>query len=107
MSEKTKVTLTKPITVHAKETSELEMSAPNGGTIRRCGYPFKWEHTKSGSRIQHINSEAVAAYVSELANIPPNSVDQLSPADFLTVTGMVVDFFGDASPETSSGDTSS
>lgn len=86
--------LSKPIHAFGKEVTEIEMKKPDGGTIRRCGYPFKIENTRSGSQIQHINADAVAACISELAAIPMSSVDTLSPDDFMALTSEVLGFFG-------------
>jgi len=94
--------LSTPIQAHGKEIVEIDLKKPDGGTIRRCGYPFKIETAKSGSQIQHIDAQAVSNYVSELAGIPMSSVDKLSPEDYMTATAEVLSFFGTADAQETS-----
>lgn len=102
-----KFALSHPITAFGKEITEIELKKPNCGTIRRGGFPFKWETTRSGTRIQLIDAESIANYISELAGIPPSSVDNISPGDTLALSTVIIDFFEEPSPEKSLSGTSS
>jgi hypothetical protein len=102
-----KFLLSQPITAFGKEITEIELKKPNCGTLRRAGYPFKWETTRSGTRMQLIDAESMANYISELAGIPPSSVDNITAGDALALSTVIIDFFEVPSPEKSSSVTSS
>lgn len=89
MSEPVTITLSKPIQAHNQTLAQLTLRTPNGGDIRRNGYPFTMRDGLAGEAI----TENIAGYVRDLAQIPLSSVDQLAPQDFLTATLVVISFF--------------
>jgi hypothetical protein len=101
----TKLTLTEPIQAHGKTVTELELRKPLGGDIRKCGTPTKQERTDSGTTLHHVDTEVVAKLISEIAGIPPSSVNLMSAPDFMEATGIIVGFFNQP-VKTSSTDTS-
>ena len=97
-----KLMLSKPIQVGGKPVSELELREPRGGDIRKCGAGSKTEVSDSGARLHVPDMEVFARYISELAGIPPSSVDTMYPADFMKAVGIINDFFEVANSESSS-----
>jgi hypothetical protein len=90
--------LRQPIQAHGKEISELTFRKPLGKDIRKNGMPIKIEITKAGTQIQIIDAEAMAAHISDLAGIPPSSVDAMDPIDFTEASTIVGGFFNQEPP---------
>lgn len=84
-----KIALTKPITVHGDEVTELELREPSAGDVMECGYPLT-----IGDGEATPNAETVGKLIARLAGIPPSSVKQMSLPDFNTAMGAVLGFFG-------------
>ena len=103
----TKLTLKKPIHAHGAEVASLEFATPNGGNMRRCGIPYRLEENRHGETVAQFDAEVVARYISELAQIPPSSVNQLCVGDFQSAMNLVIGFFGDATSKKPSIDTGS
>ena len=83
--------LTAPIKAHGEMVSELSFREPVGSDIINCGYPFR--SVGSGNEVQRTtDTKSVAAYISDLAQIPPSSVGQLSVADFQEAMLIVLGF---------------
>lgn len=80
--------LSKPITAHGETVEELQINEPTGRDIRECGFP----HRISADGI-NFNSSTVMAYIERLANIPPRSVDQITPKDIFDISLIIMDFF--------------
>jgi hypothetical protein len=89
--EKTKLTLSKPITAHGQTISHLEFRAPSGEDILEIGAPpfiiDKKERT-------HIDFAVTGDYIVRLAEIPPSSVKLMAPIDLMAAFGVVAGFFG-------------
>lgn len=94
------IKLSKAIVAHGEELTELTLREPTGKDIRTCG-----SHITGNGRGGSIDTEAIARYISALAEIPPSSVDLLSGADFLKAQSAVLGFFR-VEEETSSTATS-
>lgn len=88
MSEVT-IPLSKPITAHGAEISELTLREPNAGDVMECGYPLGID---DGLAIPQ--AAPVGRLIARLAGIPPSSVKQLSMPDYNRAMGVVLDFFG-------------
>lgn len=99
--------LSKAILMGGKEISELTFRKPTGRDVRCCGLPTKSEITPGGAQLQHVDTEAAARYISELAGIPPSSVDLLDPADFVEAVSLIASFFNKAAAPSSTAATSS
>jgi hypothetical protein len=93
MTDKIKLTLSKPIMAYDKELTELEFRAPNGEDFIACGFPFATEQTKAGTTLTHVNGENLANLIVALAGIPRSSVGQISPRDLVAAFGIVAGFF--------------
>lgn len=82
--------LGKPIKAHGEEVTSLELTRPGVKDVRELGYPFL---TTPDGDIK-LDAGTAARYISRLAKIPMGSVDQLDPADFMQLHGVVAGFFG-------------
>ncbi len=88
MSEVT-IQLTKPITAHGKEVSELSLREPTAGDVMECGYPLGME-----GELAIPQAAPIGRLIGRLAGIPPSSVKQLSMPDYTAAMGSVLGFFG-------------
>jgi hypothetical protein len=98
----TTVTLLRPIQAHGEERRVIELREPNGADIKACGgYPGAGLATDQGNLLT-IRADVVGAYIARLGAIPPSSVDQLSPVDWIRCQNAVTSFFNEPeeSPET-------
>lgn len=102
MQEPVTLALDQPIRAENKEVKELRIRPPNGGAIRRCGNPFNMLGAVDGNRVDlsqiAINDAAALKMISELADIPPSSVDQLSLLDYQACLGVLFGFLAPSSP---------
>lgn len=89
MTQDTVIPLTKPISAHGEEITELTLREPTGKDIRVNGYPF----TASGDGQIILIGASVCKYISTLAGIPASSVDALSATDFNALGWAVAGFF--------------
>jgi hypothetical protein len=88
-----KITLTKAITAHDKEISELELREPTSKDVQELGMPYVILAGGDDQAIQ-IQVKTICKYAVRLAAIPPSSVDQLSASDINGLVGVVMGFFG-------------
>jgi hypothetical protein len=88
-----KLELKKPIDVAGEHIAALEFGDLTVKMIREIGMPFSLD--SSGKATTIIDANAVAMYVHKLCKVPPSTVDQLSPQDFMACTAVVMGFFGD------------
>ncbi len=94
MSSPATVTLSKPIEAHGEQVSKLEIREPTGRDLRVHGNPFRLVMaTKDGQDPYPVFDAAVcAALLSELAGIPPSSVDQMSMIDTMNAQYAIFGF---------------
>lgn len=86
------ITLTKEIEVRGSKVTSLTLREPTGADCIDCGMPYEIEVTKRGQRM-HVDTKSVGALIEKLANIPNNSVRQMSALDFSTATAHIQSFF--------------
>lgn len=86
--------LTTPIQAHDEEVSVLNLKEPTTKLARKLGLPYRLDEKS----IPYPLPDITARYISELAVIPPSSVDQLSIVDFNTLSFMVTSFFLSSAP---------
>jgi len=89
--------LSTPITAHGETRHELTFREPKGADLVKCGIPFAVAVTAKGLRIEP-DAETVAAWIADLAGIPPSAVATLSFVDMAAAMGQVVGFFVAAIP---------
>ena len=85
-----KITLSKTITAHGEEVTELDLREPTGGDFIDLGHPLIINADGSFS----FNMGVVAAYISRLGKIPPWSVRDIVPSDLQTLAVQVSGFLG-------------
>lgn len=84
--------LSQPIMAHGNELHVLELKEPTVKDIKKLGFPF--DSNMIG------DPKKVADYIVALGNVTPSSVEQLTPYDFLMITGEIMMFFGPKEKET-------
>ena len=85
--EKVKVKLSDPIQAHGETVGEIEIKKPLAREVIKHGFP---------------TTPALAAkFISDLAGIPPSSVESMSIKDFSACVEVIGSFFGDAQPTSS------
>ena len=89
MSEVT-IQLTKPITAHGEEVSELTLREMTPGDVIECGYPIAFD----GSVVTP-QMGPVAKLIARLSGIPPSSVRQMGMPDYNAAMGAVLGFLGE------------
>lgn len=90
------VPLTKVITAHGKELTELVMREPTADDLMDLGYPFlviAADGAKDETKVE-LRPKVTGKYIVRLAAIPPSSVSQLAIVDLQAVQGVVMGFFG-------------
>ncbi|MGL5344875.1 MAG: phage tail assembly protein [Plesiomonas sp.] len=85
--------LNKPIKAHGDTLSAVTLREPTGADVKKCGMPYQ---INAESEAIIIDAASVGKYISVLGGIPPSSVDELSAADFSSLSMVVVGFFGNA-----------
>lgn len=88
-----KITLSKAITAHGADVTELELREPTGKDVQELGFPYIVLMNGDDQALQ-IQVKTVGKYVSRLAAVPPSSIDQLSAGDLSALAGAVLSFFG-------------
>ena len=95
MAMSTSVPLSKPITAHGEEVSELNFREPTTKDIIELGLPTLIIPSVDGESTGiEIRQPVIARYVSRLAAIPKGSVEAMAPKDFSLCTAAVMGFFG-------------
>lgn len=94
--------LNKPINVFGERVDELTFREPNGADVIKCGFPFAFGLGDGGRK---IDTEVIGRYIQVIGcvpegvgrkaiqGLPPGSVAQLSPVDFVRAVNEVVGFF--------------
>lgn len=96
MSEKIKLSLSRPIKAHGEDVTLLEFREPNGDDLIACGVPFA---TDPSGRNVILPAETYAC-ISKLAGIPMSSAKMLAMNDFFKAWGVVMGFFGNGASQT-------
>lgn len=95
------VALSKPITAHGEEVSELTFREPKTEDVIEIGLPHLIIPGADGQSTGiEIRQPVVARYISKLAAIPMGSVKSLSLKDFSLCTAVVMGFFGESDGDT-------
>ena len=93
--------LTTPISAHGAQIAELTFRQPVGRDLIQHGYPFNV--VGRGNEVQRsTDMRSVAGLISNLAEIPPSSVEQMSWYDLQEAMGIVLGFLAMTPPEVAS-----
>ena len=84
--------LPKPIKAHGKEMTELTIKEPTGKDVIAVGTPVDFDPTQDPPRL-YMNTQKMAAMISRLAEVPPSSVEQLSPKTISQIGWILAPFF--------------
>lgn len=93
------VKLSKPVTAHDEQISELTLREPTTGDIIDIGMPTLIILGDGGETGVEIRQKVVAKYISKLSGTPMSSVRDLSPKDFSACQAVVMGFFGEGGSE--------
>lgn len=95
--------LTKPITAHGEEVSELTLRQPTTKEVIEIGLPTLLIPSVDGESVGiELRQKVVARYISRLASIPMGAVESLSLGDHSAASAVVMSFFGQGAGETTS-----
>lgn len=97
--------LSKPITAHGQEVSELTFADPTSKDVIELGFPYLVVIGADGQAATEFRSQVVAKYITKLAAIPAGAVQSLAVSDLNACVGVVMGFFGEGdgeAPESSS-----
>jgi hypothetical protein len=98
------VTLSEPIKAHGETVRVLTLKPPKGRHLRVAGYPFRLGGGAGGA--MQVDAAVMARLISELAEIPTSSVDQLEAEDWQACLVAVSTFLAPTDLTSSSSDTS-
>jgi len=88
-----KITLTKPVTAHGEEVTELDLREPTARDVQDLGFPYIVIISDGGEAIQ-LQAKTIGKYASRLGGVPPSTIDLMSAADLSALSGAVMGFFG-------------
>lgn len=91
--------LSKPITAHGKEITELTLREPTGDDVEKLGFPYVVTPKSNGETTVEIRANIIYQYISRLAGIPKESAKQVSLGDLSSLSGSIVSFFGESIQE--------
>jgi len=86
------VPLTKPITAHDKELTELTFREPVPEDLMQIGSPVLMIPSADGDMGIDVRPKIIGAYIVRLAGIPLSSVKAMSITDFMACQGALLPF---------------
>jgi hypothetical protein len=88
------VKLSKPISAHGEEVSQLTFREPTPKDLMQLGFPSLIVPSADGgvSGIE-VRAKVIGAYIARLAGIPPSSVEAMSVSDFIACQSEILPFF--------------
>lgn len=93
MNGATTVKLTKPITAHGEEISEVIMREPVPKDLMELGSPMLMVPSADGKNAGiEIRMGVLGRYISRLGSIPMSSVEAMSVADFTACQAVITPF---------------
>ena len=84
--------LAKPIKAHGEELTEINFRAPTVSDMLAVGNPAIFEPAMDPPRITH-DERKMNAMIARLGNIPPSSVAQMDPQDWVSCAWLLTPFF--------------
>jgi len=88
-----KVTLSKAISAHGEDVTELDMREPTAEDVMELGFPYLVVQSDDGQGVE-LRPKVAGRYISRLAKIPMSSVKQLTVGDLSKFQGLIMGFFG-------------
>lgn len=94
------IPLSKPITAHGAQVSEITLRDPEPEDVMALGMPQLMIPSADGTTVGiEVRSKICGAYISRLAGIPPSSVKQMTLPDFMRCQNAVMGFFNSGDGE--------
>ena len=94
--------LEKPVLAHGETITSLELKPPSGANLINSGWPFITERTRSGDTREIIHWNAARLLLSDMAQVPPSTIDALTPSDkYLALEGLKSFFLYRTPPKSS------
>ena len=91
------VKLSKAITTHAGNTSELKFSPLTAGVLmRRKRLPVSFKTDTDGSQTVDVDYALAAGYIADLTGVDEAVLEQMSPGDFTKCIAKVIDMVNDS-----------
>lgn len=91
------VKLSKAITTHAGNASEIKFSPLTAGVLmRRKRLPVSIKSDSDGNQTVDVDYALAASYISDLTGIDEAVLEQMSPTDFAKCIAKVIDMVNDA-----------
>ncbi|MFM0495592.1 phage tail assembly protein [Paraburkholderia caledonica] len=87
------VTLSKPITAHGEEVTQLDLREPTAEDVMEIGFPYLVVQSDDGQGVE-LRPKVAGRYISRLAKVPMSSVKQLTVGDLSKFQGLIMGFFG-------------
>ena len=84
--------LSKPVQAHGEELRYLKWREPTGADIERAGNPIIVDFFGEKPSLT-FNEKKMSAMISQLCQIPPSSVRQLTAGDWYAIAWKLVRFF--------------
>ncbi|GJH05036.1 phage tail assembly protein [Paraburkholderia terrae] len=88
-----KVTLSKAISAHGEDMTELDMREPTAEDVMELGFPYLVVQSDDGQGVE-LRPKVAGRYISRLAKIPMSSVKQMAVGDLSKLQGLIMGFFG-------------
>lgn len=95
------VQLSKPITAHGDEVSQITLREPTTKDVIELGLPTLIIPSDDGTPGVEVRQKVVARYIMRLAAIPLGAVESMSMNDFSVCAATIMGFFGQGDGEAS------
>ena len=92
MSEKQKLTLSRPVSAHGAEVDCLEFREPTGGDIASVGFPLRYKIEADETVMIDFKHKEMSAMVSRLTDVPLSTVTRLPAKDWQAAAWLVAGF---------------
>lgn len=89
------IILSKPISAHGQDYTELELREPTVDDVIEIGYPYLVLMRDGQDTGIELRPKVVVHYVSKLAGIPLSSARKISLSDLTKAQQVVMSFFGE------------
>jgi hypothetical protein len=84
--------LTRPVEAHGQQITKLSFREPTGRDLLSVGNPVIFDPISEPPKIIH-DERRMNAMMSLLAGVPPSSIAQMSPRDWVTCAWGLTPFF--------------
>lgn len=94
------VKLSKPLTAHGEEVTEITLRQPIADDVMQIGVPQLLIPSADGESVGiEVRAKLIGQYITRLGSIPPSSVKQMALGDFQRCQAVVMSFFAEGDGE--------